>query len=209
MSTFALERNGLIQPLTASLASSARFQGCSRYPVNGTRHRLRHDGHKVARTALAANTAVAAMFTVGGSTADITLTRLPLTTLTIPGGTLNIYAADDATLNLAIPSGLGVTADATSTDTTAGVASAGVKTYDAAANFEGNTVETIDFHSGFLVKCTLGECVLSATDFSKIMKEGGVFLDANNTNALDYGGTFTITSDVTTDITLTVTGERA
>ena len=82
-----------------------------------------------ARTALAANAAVAAMFTVGGTSAAITLTRLPTSTFTVPTGTLNLYAANDATLNLAIPAGLGVTVSATSTNTTAGVLTTGAKIY--------------------------------------------------------------------------------
>lgn len=82
-----------------------------------------------ARTALAADTAVAALFTVGGTGADITLTRLPTKTFTVPTGTLNIYAANDTTLNIAIPSGLGVTAAPSSTNTTAGVLTTGAKIY--------------------------------------------------------------------------------
>jgi len=84
-----------------------------------------------ARTALAANTAIAALYEAGGSSADITLTRLPTNTFTVPTGTLDFYPADDATLSLAIPAGLGVTASASSTDTTAGVATTGIIAYDA------------------------------------------------------------------------------
>jgi len=78
-----------------------------------------------ARAALTANSAVAALFSVGGTGADITLTRKPLATYTVGTTSVPTYPANDATLNLAIPSGLGVTAAATSTNTTAGVLSAG------------------------------------------------------------------------------------
>lgn len=94
-----------------------------------------------AKAALAADAAVSSMFTVGGATTSITLTRLPTSTFTVPGGTLSLYAANDATLNLAIANdtSAGITAAPTSTDTTAGVASAGVKIYDG----DGNDLEGI------------------------------------------------------------------
>lgn len=61
------------------------------------------------RTALAANAAITALYTVGGASADITLTR------TIP-------AANDATLNISLDNGTctGITPAASSADTTAG-----------------------------------------------------------------------------------------
>lgn len=63
------------------------------------------------RTALAADASVSALFTVSGSGADVVLTA-------------KAYAADDATLNVAIDNDTcdGLTPDATSADTTAGVA---------------------------------------------------------------------------------------
>lgn len=65
------------------------------------------------RTALAADSAVAALFTVGGSTTAITLTR------NSPAGVGN-----DATLNISLDNGTctGITTAATSANTTAGVA---------------------------------------------------------------------------------------
>jgi hypothetical protein len=65
------------------------------------------------RTALAADSAVAALFTVGGSTTAITLTR------TSPAG-----VANDSTLNISLDNGTctGITTAGTSTNTTAGVA---------------------------------------------------------------------------------------
>lgn len=63
------------------------------------------------RTALAADTAVSALFTVGGSDAAVVLTR-------------KIKAANDSTLNISIDNGTcaGLTTAASSADTTAGVA---------------------------------------------------------------------------------------
>lgn len=72
------------------------------------------------RTALAADEDIAANFAVSGATNKVILTPL-------------VYAADDATLNIAVDDGTGdgasagVTTDATS-DSTAGVASTGVAT---------------------------------------------------------------------------------
>lgn len=65
---------------------------------------------------LAADAEVNAKFIVTSSAATIILTRRTVQ----PG----VFAANDATLNLAIPAGLGITAAATSADTTAGVATA-------------------------------------------------------------------------------------
>lgn len=65
------------------------------------------------RTALAADAAVTALYTVGGSSTTITLTR-------------TVAAANDATLNIALANGTctGITTAATSANTTAGVAPA-------------------------------------------------------------------------------------
>lgn len=91
-----------------------------------------------ARTTLSADAAVAARFTISGTGADVVLTRKPTSTYTINGSSVPVYPANDATANLAIPSGLGVTADSTSTDTTAGVATAGAYCPDLdGTDFEG------------------------------------------------------------------------
>lgn len=61
------------------------------------------------RAAMNANATITANFTVGGSGASVVLTAL-------------LPRANDATLNIAIAAGLGVSAAASSADTTAGVA---------------------------------------------------------------------------------------
>ena len=162
-----------------------------------------------ARTALAADTAVAALFTVGGTGADITLTRKPTSTFTVPGGTLNLYAANDATLNLAIPAGLGVTVSATSTNTTAGVVSAGVKVYDAGTDFEGETLGTIATLYGVMFSATAGTGVIT----------GGTndVLDFNSTSRVLIANSagvpndtaVTLTASVLADMTVTVIGKTA
>ncbi|MEI6674288.1 MAG: autotransporter-associated beta strand repeat-containing protein, partial [Verrucomicrobiota bacterium] len=68
------------------------------------------------RAALAATPAITSKFNIGGSADGITATRL--------ANSLGYYPADDATFNIAIPGGLGITAAPTSTNTTAGVSGA-------------------------------------------------------------------------------------
>jgi len=162
-----------------------------------------------ARTALGANAAVAARFTIGGTGADISLTHKPTSTFTVPGGTLNLYAANDGTLNLAIPSGLGVTVAGTSANTTAGVASSGVKIYDGdGKDFEGETIPTISAISGLLVQNANGGAITITGAADEIaMGAGDVFLMANEAE-IGISPALTFTSDTLTtcDLTITVVG---
>jgi hypothetical protein len=158
------------------------------------------------RTTLAANTAVAALFTVGGSSAAITLTRKPTSTFTVPGGTLNLYAANDATLNLLIPTALGVTGASSSTNTTAGVASAGVKLYDSGLDFEGNATPGIGPLSAVLIKCQSGTLDIGDDAISA----DGIILHANSTLGPVLANPLLLTAtDGASDITITVIGQTA
>jgi hypothetical protein len=91
-------------------------------------------------TALNADAAVASMFTATASTTGkISLTRKPVDTI----DTVNFYAANDATLNIAIASGTcaGIITATTSTDTTAGTATSGVTLLDGDGNnFQGDAI---------------------------------------------------------------------
>lgn len=92
-------------------------------------------------TALAANTAIAAVYTAGGTGASITLTRKATTTYTVGATSVPVYPADDATLNISLDNDTctGITTATTSANTTAGVATAGVYVPDLDGNdFEGN-----------------------------------------------------------------------
>lgn len=91
------------------------------------------------RTALAATAAVAAQYTVGGTGATITLTRPPH----LPG-------SNDATLNIAIAAGLGVTAAASSANTTAGVAGATIERLGGSGE---------DINGVALPACTTAHCL--------------------------------------------------
>ena len=82
---------------------------------------------------LAANTAIAAVWTVTSSGADIIITRK---------SDANGYKyANESGTNIAIPAGLGITAAPTSANTTAGVVSSGVRVLDGdGKDFEGVTL---------------------------------------------------------------------
>jgi hypothetical protein len=158
------------------------------------------------RETLTANTAVAALYTVGGSSAAITLTRKPTSTFTVPGGTLNLYPANDSTLNLLIPTALGVTGASSSTNTTAGVASAGVKLYNNGLDFEGNATSVISPLSAVLIKCQLGTVDIGDSGISA----GGIILHANSTLTPTIPNPLLLTAtEGATDITITVIGQTA
>ena len=85
---------------------------------------------------LNANTAIAAKYSVASSGADIILT--------VKADANGNYLANDGTLNIAIPGGLGITAASTSTGTTAGVVSSGVQVLDGdGKDFEGVTLPSM------------------------------------------------------------------
>lgn len=101
------------------------------------------------KTALAANTAIAALFTVGGIVPAISLTRLA----SLVGGVYSI-PANDSTLNIAIANGTctGITAATTSSNTTAGVATSGVTLFDGdGKDFEGNELPAASYIYATLV----------------------------------------------------------
>jgi hypothetical protein len=96
------------------------------------------------RTAFNANAALTAVYTVGGTGADITLTETSAEN-------------NDGTLNIAITAGLGVSAASTSTNTTAGVG--GVKLTNNTG--DGNDFEGVDLGSllntySVLIRATSG-----------------------------------------------------
>jgi hypothetical protein len=95
------------------------------------------------RAALTADSAVAALFTVSGSGTAVVLTRKPINTYTVNGVAVNVYPANDATMNISLDNGTctGITTAATSTNTTAGVLTAGVYAPDLnGTDAEGNAI---------------------------------------------------------------------
>jgi hypothetical protein len=160
-----------------------------------------------ARAALSANAVVAARFSIGGTGANIVLTRKPTSTHSVPTGTLNLYAANDTTLNLAIPAGLGVTLAATSANTTAGVVSDGVKIYDGdGKDFEGDALATISAFYGLLATGTGSISYASSTSVYKGgVGNGSMFLQSIG----DMPLTFTSSHSEAAELTITVIGASA
>jgi len=161
-----------------------------------------------ARTALAANATVAARFSVGGTGTAITLTRLPLATYTVPGGTLDIFAANDATLNVALAdaTSAGITEAATSADTTAGVASDGCKVYDGdSKDFEGVTLAggTVN---GILIQAEGSLLAFTgATDDVFSLGDGEILLRASEAGT-NHESIYTATASGPAALTVTVVG---
>lgn len=154
------------------------------------------------RTALAADADVAALFTVGGTTTAISLTRLPTSTWTVNGSTVNVYPANDATLNISLDNGTctGITTAGTSTDTTAGVATAGVYVPDLDGNdFEGNATGGATAFYGVYIE------VDSTSDDSITLTQGSILADY----PVPIGGVFQVVSASTTLNTGDITFEPA
>jgi len=85
---------------------------------------------------LNANASIAEKYTVTSSGANIVLT--------VKADANGNYIANDSTLNIAIPEGLGIIAAPTSANTTAGVASSGVQVLDGdGKDFEGVTIPSM------------------------------------------------------------------
>lgn len=109
---------------------------------------------------LQANTAIADKYTVTSSGADIILT--------VKADSDGNKIANDGTLNIAIPSGLGITAASTSANTTAGVASSGVNVLDGdGKDFEGVTLTSMARLYALEINVTSGSA--SATNGTQVL----------------------------------------
>ena len=165
------------------------------------------------RTALAADTAVTALFDVSGTSTSIILTRKPSKTYTIGATSLPIRLANDSTLNISLDNGTctGITTAATSANTTPGVATAGCYLFDGdGKDFEGITIPTIstDQVKGILIQNTessAGVLTLDSTVYKSTMDPGGTFLQCG-----PFVGTDEITFEVSGEnayVTVTVIGK--
>jgi phage tail sheath gpL-like len=156
------------------------------------------------RTALAADADVSALFTVGGTTTAISLTRKVNSRGVLPG--------NDATLNIATANGTctGITAAATSANTTAGVASDGAYIYDGdAKDFEGVTIPTIATLKAIEIICDHGEVDLTSTDETSTIKAGERRTISNDNGMPSFLATLTFTAVSESDISITVFGATA
>lgn len=151
--------------------------------------------------ALNADADYSALFTATSSTNTVITTR--------NASSLGILPADDATLNVAIAAGLGVSAAASSANTTAGVASSGANISDGdAKDFEGITIPTIVTLKGFWVKCVTGAVTMTSTNEDAKYRAGEYRVTANDTNSLsDLLATLTFNATADSDIYLTVVGK--
>lgn len=164
------------------------------------------------RTALAADADVSALFAVGGTTTAISLTRKPTETFIVPGGTLALYADNDATLNIALANDTctGITTAATSADTNAGVLTEGVKIYDDATDFEGVPIPTINPQA--ILFSNAGDSLVEANgalagDYYNLSYGGFVATAGNGSSSYAGDSTFSFTSHNTTDLSITVIGQ--
>ena len=118
------------------------------------------------RAALTANTAIASIFTVGGTGADITLTA-------------KIAIADDATLNISVANGTcaGITAAPTSADTTGGYMATQAYRISGAVwdqtDFEGEPLPTMTKAHSILIRLLdsgIGEVFFTSPSTSEVVK---------------------------------------
>ena len=144
------------------------------------------------RTALGAVSAITSLYTVGGSTTAITLTRI-------------VKRYNDSTLNISLANGTctGITTAATSVGTTAGINPA--KCYRISGttyvgdNFEGADLPNLNDMLGFQVRHTAGNGTFAITnaDFNDILGEGEVLQKSSSTSgslgSLIPGATITFT----------------
>ena len=144
------------------------------------------------RTALNATAAITSLYTVGGSTTAITLTRI-----------LDRY--NDSTLNISLDNGTctGITTAATSTSTTAGINPAKCwrisGTAYAGDNFEGADLPNATDILGFQVRHTAGTGTfdIATPDFSDVLGAGEVLqksaTTSGNLGSIIPGATLTFT----------------
>lgn len=153
------------------------------------------------RTALSADSAVAALFAISGATTAIILTRKVTSLGLLPG--------NDSTLNIALANGTctGITAAPTSANTTAGVASQGALISDGdGEDFEGVTIPTLATIKGILIKCTAGLVVLTSLDEIGGISAGETRVIVSNTHLPTFNDDLTFTSTGSSEVSITVIG---
>ena len=170
------------------------------------------------RAGLTANAAVSLYYTVSGTGADIVLTRKITSTYTVNGSTLTVKPATDATLNIGIANGTctGITTAATSTGTTAGVATSGAYAPDLDGNdHEGEATGGLASLDAILIKSATGSTsnALLTNDTSTIaalaMTPGDILQLGGTTGLLDFADIFiapAATGDESCLVTVTIAG---
>jgi len=162
------------------------------------------------RTALAANATIAARFTVSGTTTSIVLTRKPLVSYTLNGSSVPVYTSTDASLNIALDNGTstGITPASTSTETTAGTATAGVNVPDLdGTDFEGEATGGLTAIYGITVKNASDSAVATTVDAlnSIVLPIGGLF-GVGATTTLGTDDLTVSTASLSALVTVTIAG---
>ena len=162
------------------------------------------------RTALNADADVTELFSVGPASAStlIQLTRKPTNTLYAGSTPVYVYAANDSTLNIALNAGAsGATTAGTSLDSTAGVASAGVKVYDAdGKDIEGNTLSTFTTIQGLHIQVDDGKVTMTESTgdfFGRVLT--GSFLELA-TSGISAIASLSLSATLPANVTVTVIG---
>ena len=156
------------------------------------------------RSALSSNAAVSLLLAISGTGTSIILTRKPTYTFNVPTGSLYHYAANDATLNLAISTGTatGITAAPTSINTQSGTATDGVRSYNHGADFEGKAIPTIVNMQSVCIQNQGASAIAVSAGNSFSIAAGGVNMAVGHTG--NYSPTYTASGP--TDMIITVIG---
>ena len=165
------------------------------------------------RTALVADTAVAALFDVSGTSTSIILTRKPSKTYTIGLTSVPIRVANDSTLNIALNNGTctGITTAASSANTTLGVATVGAYLFDGdGKDFEGVTIPGINAVNGMLIQndsASDGAVSINGTTYDLTTVSQGQIVATAVAPPLDITyDTLTIEATSSAYVTITVIG---
>jgi len=118
------------------------------------------------REALAANSVIAARFSVGGTGTAILLERKEEESVTVKEDSYVFTYANDTTLNIALDNGTctGITTASTSVNTTLGVASSGYKVFNAGISFDGSPVSLGPMYA-LDIRCNLGYVQIVGADY--------------------------------------------
>jgi hypothetical protein len=166
------------------------------------------------RAALAANATIAAQFDVSGTSAAIILTRKPSSTLSDGITSIPIRLANDANLNISLNNGTcaGIAPAATSSNTTAGVATSGVFIVDGdGKDFEGVSLPTIATIQGMIAvnNGSNDEILFSSTGETRYTLAPGETSLEVATVGVAIESEFAITASGQSIVTITVIGATA
>jgi hypothetical protein len=165
------------------------------------------------RASLAENVPITSRFTVSGEGTAIILTRKPGTVLVADNESVNLFASNDETLNIAIAAGAtGITPVTTSANTTAGAATSGVLIRDGdGKDFEGVTIPTC-LPNAILFDNSGNTTLTVTTDYDNVyeVERFGTVLLAAKFSLIDDSALTISPSTVTpTILTITVIGQSA